>query len=166
MSRTLRDSFQFAAAIGDQLVEKAAPSASELLTILRRGEIWGEASIYPKLADFPRALLSFHEGHGFVVQCYEDQRSRSDFLVTAGELSRPHVEIQLGGQALERWPQELFVPEALAVEALEWFLDSGKLKPDLHWVRIDRFPREIVWEGREGRDAWERSHGSREQSDA
>lgn len=160
MTPALRDSLQLCAVIGDDLVEKAAPPAPELLAMLREGEIWGEASIYPKAVDFPRALISFHEGYGFVVQCHEDEHSWSDFLVTAEEMSRPQVDIQLGGQALERWPPELFVPESLAAEALRWFLDFGRQKPDLRWVRIDRFPREIVWQGREEREAWEKSRRS------
>ena len=155
MSLPLRESFQLSAVIGDQLVETRVPPAAELLGMVRRGEIWQEASIYPTTADYPRANLSFLEGRGFVLQCYEDETCLSDFLVRTDELSDPQLEIELGGQALERWPPELFVPEALVTEAFEWFLDSGKRKPNLCWVRIDRFPREIVWEGEEGRKAWE-----------
>lgn len=43
------------------------------------------------------------------------------------EFSAPSVEINLGGQALERWPRELFVSEDLATVALEHFLDYGEL---------------------------------------
>ncbi|MBI1875345.1 MAG: hypothetical protein HYS05_15865 [Acidobacteria bacterium] len=32
--------------------------------------------------------------------------------------------------------------------------------PLLHIIRIDAFPRETVWEGREGREAWERANSA------
>jgi len=53
----------------------------------------------------------------------------------------------------------LFVDTALAADALDYFLDTGKQKDTLHWIRTDAFPRETVWEGRAGREAWERSRG-------
>jgi len=74
------------------------------------------------------------------------------------EFSAPSVEINLGGQALERWPRELFVSEDLATEALDHFLDHGELKPSLFWISTGQFPREIIWEGREEREAWERAN--------
>lgn len=86
-------------------------------------------------------------------------RSLSDFLVSANDLSDPTIEIELGGQALERWPSELFVPKAVVADALDWFIESGRRRPDLCWVRIDRFRRQTVWEGGEGREAWEASPG-------
>jgi hypothetical protein len=57
-------------------------------------------------------------------------------------------------QVQERWPRELFVSLDLAREALDFFLEAGKQKPTLHWVRTGGIPRETVWEGREGREAW------------
>jgi hypothetical protein len=33
--------------------------------------------------------------------------------------------MELGGQALERWPPELFVPTKLATQALNHFLERG-----------------------------------------
>ena len=141
MSSTLRDSFQLSAVIGDRLVERSPPPVSELLTMLRNGQMWGDVCIYPSVGQFPRANVSFHEGHGFVIQCYEHERSWSDFLVSATKMSSPSVEIQLGGHGVERWPPELFVSEPSAAEALEYFLDCGKEKGSLFWVRIDEFPR-------------------------
>ncbi len=130
--------------------------------MLRREEVWGEACIYPKAGEFPRANLSFHAGYGFVMQCYEDEQSWSDFLIVTDRIGRPEVEIELGGQALQRWPRELFVPDELAAEALDYFLNSGEESRNLHWVRIDRFQRETVWEGRKGREAWEKRQKLRE----
>ncbi len=138
MTQPPREPFQLSAVIGDRLVETKAPPAVQLLGMVRRGEIWQEASIYPTTAEYPRASISFREPHGFVLQCDEDESCVSDFLARADDLSDPHIDIELGGQALEGWPPELFVSEALATEALEWFLGSGKQKPDLRWVRIVR----------------------------
>jgi hypothetical protein len=57
-------------------------------------------------ADFPRAEVSFHAEDGFVLQVYENAHSLSDFLAESERLSAPRVEIELGGQAVERWPPE------------------------------------------------------------
>jgi hypothetical protein len=78
--------------------------------------------------------------------------------VTSGQFSTPSVQVELGGQALERWPRELFVSAEYASHALNHFLDHGKQESALEWVRIDRFPRETLWEGREQRLAWERAN--------
>jgi hypothetical protein len=159
VKRTLRDSFRLSAIVSDELVDIAAPSAAEIVNRLRRGAFRGEVCIYPDDRQFPRATVSLHPGHGYVVQVFEDEQSWSDFLVAAGPISSPQVEIELGGQALERWPPELFVPDALAAEGLMWFLESGREKTSLDWIPFDQFPREIVWEGREGREAWQKARG-------
>jgi hypothetical protein len=62
----------------------------------------------------------------------------------------------MGGQALEKWPRQLFVDSERSLEALAFFLKTGKQNETQHWVRTDAFPREIVWETREGREAWEK----------
>ena len=136
--------------------DEPTPAVSEVLARLRASPSWDEASICPADDQFPRAHAGWHEGHGFVIQCFEDERSWGYFLVHGAEMSPPAVEINLGGQARERWPSELFVPEPLAHRALDRFLNSGRRDPALRWVRIDGFPRETVWEGRAGREAWER----------
>ena len=64
----------------------------------------------------------------------------------------------VGGQALERWPRELFVSAELATRTLNYFFQFGKQDPALEWIRIDGFPREILWEGRDQREAWERAN--------
>ena len=133
-------------------------SASELLSDVQSRPTWDGASICPADAQYPRVHLDWHEGHGFVFQCYEDEESWSDFVVTSRSFSTPSVEIELGGQALERWPRELFVSAAQATQALNHFLEHGKQDPALEWVRIDAFPRETLWEGRAQRDAWERAN--------
>jgi hypothetical protein len=134
------------------------PSVSGLLTGVQSRPVWDGASISPADAQFPLVHVDCHEGHGFVLQCYEDEESSSYFLVTSQHFSPPSVEVELGGQALERWPRELFVSAELATQALNHFLDYGKQDPALEWSRIDGFPRETVWEGREQREAWERAN--------
>jgi hypothetical protein len=111
---------------------------------MRSNPSWDAASISPADDQFPRAHVEWHENHGFVIQCFEDDRAFGDFLVRGAHMSPPAVEVNLGGQALERWPSELFVSEPLAHQALDGFLNSGRQDPELHRVRIDRFPREIV----------------------
>ena len=134
------------------------PSASELVREVQSRPAWDGASISPADADYPRVHLDWHEGHGFVFQCYENEESWSDFLVTSRHVSTPSVEVELGGQALERWPRELFVSAAQATQALNHFLESGKQDPALEWVRIDGFPRETLWEWRAQREASERAN--------
>jgi hypothetical protein len=133
------------------------PTVSEILARLRSGPVWDGASIAPADGQFPLLRVEWHEGHGFVIQCYEDEQAWSDFLTIGVPCGPPTIEINLGGQALERWPSELFVPEQLAVQALDYFIATGKQDPALHWVRIDAFHRETLWESREGREAWERA---------
>ena len=123
-------------------------SASEFLAAVETRPAWDGASISPADADYPRVHLDWHEGHGFVFHCYEDGESWSDFLVTTRDFSSPSIEVELGGQALERWPRELFVSAERAAQALNHFLEFGKQDPALEWVRIDEFPRETLWEGR------------------
>jgi hypothetical protein len=133
-------------------------SVKRLLTHVQSRPVWDRASIAPADANYPRVHIDWHEGHGFVLHCYEDEESWSDFLVTTRHFSPPSIEVELGGQALERWPRELFVSAERATQALNHFLESGKQDPALEWVRIDAFPRETLWEGRAQREAWERAN--------
>jgi hypothetical protein len=133
------------------------PSIAELLARVRSVAPWNEASIYPVQSDFPRVHISWHSSEGFNVHIFLDEQSFGEFLVNDAVFSLPAIEINLGGQALERWPRELFVAEALAAEALEYFLDYATLKPSLSWAGTGDFPREIIWEGSEEREAWERT---------
>ena len=134
------------------------PPSSVVLSRLRSAVPWDEASIHPADSDFPRVHISWRQAAGFNLHCFVNDLSFGQFLVSRLELSAPSVEINLGGQALERWPRELFVSEDLATEALEYFLDQGELKPLLFWIGTGQFPRETIWEGREEREAWERTN--------
>jgi len=145
MSVDLKNAFRLSFVTGE--TELAIPAVSAILARLRSSPIWDAASIAPADDQFPLLCVEWHEGHGFVIQCYEDAQAWSDFLLTGARCGPPAIEIDLGGQTLERWPSELFVPEELAHQALDWFLARGKQDPSLHWIRIDAFPRETVWEG-------------------
>lgn len=133
-------------------------SATGLLADVRSRPAWDGALVEAEDVQFPRVTVDWHDGQGFVLHCWEDETSSGDFLVTRREFSTPSVEVELGGQALERWPCELFSPTAYATRALEYFLAHGAKDPALEWVRTDGFPREILWEGRVQREAWEREH--------
>jgi hypothetical protein len=93
---------------------------------------------------------------GTVLHCFEDEMSWGFFLAEPGSLTSPEVDIVLGGQVQERWPRQLFVDPSLGAEALDYFLETGKQKETLHWIRTDAVPRETAWEGRAGREAWEK----------
>ena len=133
-------------------------SVAELLADVQSRPVWDGASISPMNAGYPRVHLDWHEGNGFVLQCYKHEESSSDFLVVSHQFSTPSVEMELGGQTLERWPRELFVSAERATQALNHFLNHGKQDPALEWIRIDGFPRETLWEGREQRLAWEHAN--------
>ena len=107
------------------------PSASELVRDVQSRPVWDGASISPADADYPRVHLDWHGGQGFVFQCYEDGESCSDFLVTSRHFSPPSIEVELGGQALERWPRELFVSAEHATQfiASEFFEFSHRRVP-------------------------------------
>lgn len=147
--------FRVSAVVGDQYPEMEPPPVADLLAKLQSGEISGEAAIYPITRDFPRALIDWHTGHGFVLLCFDSDVSRGHFLTRGPVTSQPSVSIILGGQAMEKWPPELFVPEDLAADGLQFFVDTGRRKPVLEWTRIDGFSREVVWEDGTGRNAWE-----------
>ena len=61
--------------------------------------------------------LDWHAGNGFVIQCYEDEQSLSYFLVTSGKFSAPSIDVELGGLALERWPDGAIVAPRRAAQA-------------------------------------------------
>lgn len=106
--------------------ELPSPSVSAILARVQSGPAWDGASLAPAEEPFPLLHIEWHVGKGFVVQCYEDEQSWSDFLQVGSRCGPPAVEINLGGQVLERWPSELFVPEELARQAVDCFLAFGR----------------------------------------
>jgi hypothetical protein len=148
-------SFRLSFVSGD--TELPVPPAAEILAMVRARPPWDEASIAPDQEQFPRLHIARCAGPGFILHCFEDEESWGDFLVTGLAFSTPTIEINLGGQALERWPPELFISEQIAEGALSFFLKFGKQEPMRQWTKGDGFPRETVWEGREQGEAWERA---------
>ena len=141
-----------------------ARDASELLGIARRLPRWDALIIVAENKSYPRLHVTWHEPHGFVLHCFKDGESWGFFLVEATAFSSPDIEIEMGGQALEQWPRQLFVDSQHAREGLAFFLKTGKQNGTQQWVRTDAFPREIVWEGREGREAWEKSREKKDRA--
>jgi hypothetical protein len=148
--------FRYSTIGGDDAL---AGEAFALIEIACQLPPWDEVTIYTETAQSPRASLSWHEGHGIVFHCFDDERSSGFFLAEAAALSQPEVDIVLGGQVQERWPPEVFVSLRLGHEAVDHFLKTGMQKESLHWIGTNLLPRETVWEGRAGRDAWARSLG-------
>ena len=137
--------------------ELPVPAVSRLLTAVQQAPAWDEAAIFPEGGVFPRMHLSWIEACGFNIQYFEDETSSGEFLTDGAEISDPEVEINLGGQALELWPKQLFVTHAQAARAVEFFLESGKRIPAQRWVETGGFSRQVLWEGHEQREAWQRS---------
>jgi hypothetical protein len=139
--------------------EIVGPTAAEVLAGVREAPAWDGATISPVHGQFPRAHITWHAGAGFNVHCFPAESSLGHFLVRDKHFSPTTVEINLCGQALERWPRELFVPQSLAAEALVYLLEYRELNPSLSWTGTREFPRESIWQGREERETWERKHG-------
>ena len=159
MSQDRRRSFQI------EFITDEAPSpiesVSAVLAHARSKPKWDGGSIAPQDGQFPCLWIEWHGGLGFVIQCHEDERSLGNFLAAGSSCGFPKVEIELGGQALELWPSELFVPDELAEQALKFFVATGRQDPDLNWVRIDGFSRKVIWVGRAAREDWERRKAGR-----
>jgi hypothetical protein len=133
MITELRSKFRASFIMSDAPIPIA--SAQDLLADVRSRPVWDVASISPADAEYPRVHMDWHEGHGFVFQCYEQEESWSDFLVTSQGFSPPSIEVELGGQVLERCPRELFVSAEQATQVLNYFLDTdNKTQPS----RVDQ----------------------------
>jgi hypothetical protein len=139
--------------------ERSCPGRSRAARHRSGAPRWDALITVAENENYPRLHVTWHQGHGFVVQCFEDGESWGFFLAATTSFSSPEIEIEMGGQALEKWPRQLFVNSERALEALGFFLQTGKQNGTQHWVRTDAFPRQVVWEGREGR-AWERRQQS------
>lgn len=143
--------FQFNIVGGYEEGELDPNDADDTLRAMQARPMWEGVCVTPQedLGDdgacqFPFLNISWHAEHGYELQCFETPQSNSDFLSAEQILGAPQVYVELGGQTQELWPRQLFVPFALAVQALRFFLESGRQVPSLHWVAIDRFPRRTV----------------------
>lgn len=122
------------------------------LAKLRGAPSWDGLYIYPDAEpgpdghwQYPRISFTWEaEGTGYVVQCFEDNSSRSSFLSVSAELSDPAVYVELGGATQELWPRELFVPYVLALSAVEYFVLTGRQEPLRSWIGISDFARKKI----------------------
>src|SRR5580658_4703781 len=80
MSVDLKNAYRLSFVTGE--IALPIPPVSEILARLRSGPIWDGASIAPADHQFPLLHVEWHEGKGFVIQCYEDEQAWSDFLLT------------------------------------------------------------------------------------
>ena len=97
MSVDLQNAFRLSFVTGE--TEPPIPPVSEILARLRSGPVWDGASISPGDYQFPLLRVEWHQGHGFVVQCYEDEHAWSDFLLTGARCGPPAIEISRGTSA-------------------------------------------------------------------
>ena len=113
-------------------------SASELLARVKARPAWDEVSIFRADTQYPCLHLAWQPDCGFIFHCFEDAGSSGYFAVESAVHTLPEVEIDLGGQALERWPRRLFVSDHVAREAVEYFLRTGKRRNAVYyWDSLD-----------------------------
>jgi len=129
----------------------------QLLQQLEAGEAF-ELSVHSvdELIQYPIMHIDWHKAAGFVVMAFENPESEGFYPITGTTTGKPEVQIELGGQALERWPRELFVPRETAAAVFETFLRTGRQDPSVTWIANDAFAREVLWETEAQRRAWER----------
>jgi len=121
--------------------------AHQLLSRLEAGEAF-EISVHSvdELVQYPIMHIDWHRDVGFVVMVFETPESDGFYPITGTKTGNPQVQIELGGQALERWPRELFVPRETAAAVFETFIRTGRQDSSVTWVANDAFAREILWE--------------------
>ena len=91
-----------------------AQDASELLGIARELPRWDALIIVAENDNYPSGCTS----RGTTVTASSSTASRTGspwgfFLATTTSFSSPEIEIEMGGQALEKWPRQLFVDPRL-----------------------------------------------------
>lgn len=110
---------------------------------------WDCIIVTLKDEDYPRLHISWHiPASGFVLHCFETGESWGDFLTTGQPFTAPEIEIEMGGQGLEKWSRQLFVPFALADKAVQAFLLTGEKHKELTWIGTSDILREIIWESK------------------
>lgn len=115
------------------------PPPPALIDLLVSGRIKEDAVIEPKEGMFPRLLLSYHEGHGVTTMLLREDGDL--FLCNGPEIGPPTVRVSIRPQTVELWPAALFTPPAVAVQAVEHALATGRPHPELDWVGTGDFPR-------------------------
>ena len=131
-------------------------SASEIVEHLSAPGNWHEASIgplhreHPVLAAYPLMNVEFHGRAGFSLLLFPDEQSHGILAATRLELSEPSVYVCLGGQVIEKWPPELFLPREMAQTVIAHFLSAAAPEPSCAWIRLERFRRKTVHPGGKG----------------
>ena len=125
----------------EELPADSAP-VHQLLSQLEAGEAF-ELSVHAvdRLIQYPMMHIDWHRDAGFVVMAFETPESDGFYPITGTQTGEPEVQIELGGQALERWPRELFVPHETAAAVFETFLRTGRQDPAFTWVANAAFAR-------------------------
>jgi hypothetical protein len=149
---------------GFEECDSSSLEIAEIFKEFERGQAW-ELTVHPieECTQFPRMHIDWHGGVGFVVMAFEREESIGFYPIVGAECGKPEVPIELGGQALEKWPRELFVPRAVATQALQTFLQTGRQDTSFIWVPNDGFEREIIWENDAERIAWEKQKRNNEE---
>jgi hypothetical protein len=142
--------FKYTKVAGQRMLSLTPEKVSGMLHAMQRRPAWEGVIISPdaKLGldgegQFPRLSLGWYPGFGYEAHCIE-LNPKSHFVATSSKLSNPEVYVELGGQGQELWPRELFVPLALAEQAVLHLLRTGRRDPLLRWIAIDAFPRKSV----------------------
>lgn len=145
---------------GFEELDASSVDVDEVLMEIERKEAW-ELTVHPveQFPQFPRMHIDWKPDVGFVVMAFEDEQSIGFYPITGSGCGMPEVPIELGGQALEKWPRELFVPRHVAAQVLRTFLETGLQDASFVWVANDAFERKVIWEDRAGRIAWEKQQG-------
>src|SRR5262245_40233342 len=95
MSIDRRRAFRLSFVTGETL--SPVSDASAVINGVRLRPVWDVATIAPcDGEEFSLHHVEWHEGLGFVLQCYEDAASWSDFLITGPSCGLPAIEIELG----------------------------------------------------------------------
>src|ERR1043166_8853088 len=119
----------------------------QLLSQLEAGEVIELSVRSPdKLVQYPIMHIDWHASAGFVVMVFESPESDGFYPIIGTSTCNPEIQIELGGQAIEKWPRELFVPRETAAAFFETFLKTGRQDSSFTWVANDVFAREIIWE--------------------
>jgi immunity protein Imm1 of predicted polymorphic toxin system len=137
--------FRYSTVSGSRDMGLSSAAACDVLEAMQGRPAWDTVCVVPTGNErFPIMNISCHAEYGLEVQCFETAESNSEFLVTDQPLSSPEVYVDLGGQTQELWPRQLFVPLELALQALRFFLETGRENQDLRWVPINGFSRRTV----------------------
>jgi hypothetical protein len=131
-------------------------SAAQVLAHLSVAANWPEGAVspphtrHPAIAEYPLLRIEFHGAAGFSLHIFPNEKSPSFFAATKSTLSAPSIYVCLGGQVIEKWPSELFLPRELALAVLNEFMTTQLRPSSCAWVRLDHFPRHTVHTGGRG----------------